>query len=114
MGVNYRGTHVISNTSAQPSPGSLTWPQPSMCHALQLRYYCRGNFECKRSDQLLVMNKEVWLTKPYMYTCNIVRSGCGQNEVGSIVRTKLATGSVPKQTTGNCTTSKEIKAFFQP
>ena len=49
--------------------------------------------------------------KPYMYTCNIVGSGCGQNEVGSIVRTKLATRSVPEQTTGNCTTSKEIKTF---
>ena len=32
----------------------------------QLRYHCRGNFERKRSDQLLVINKEVWPTKPYM------------------------------------------------
>ena len=32
----------------------------------QLRYYCRDNFERKRLDQLLVINKGVWLTKPYM------------------------------------------------
>ena len=30
------------------------------------------------------------------HTCNIVGSGCDQNEVGSIMRTKLATGSVPE------------------
>ena len=31
-----------------------------------LRYYCRGNFERKGSDQLLVINKGVWPMKPYM------------------------------------------------
>ena len=31
-----------------------------------LRLYYSGNFERKRSDQLLDINKGVWPTKPYM------------------------------------------------
>ena len=39
----------------------------------------------------------------------LVRSGCGQEESGNIMRVELATGSVPEQNLSNCPHQSKIK-----
>ena len=41
----------------------------------------------------------------------ILRAGCGQEEPGSIMRVKLATGSYHEQKSNNCPHQSNIKGF---